>query len=189
MTWWYLAALGSRRHRKLDATGMTGRQNRRYRVGMKAASVSRFLGWSNKGMGSKAYSPRPHSSSAAFRRPRWASSNYCRRRRCCAWSSSCRYGTRRHATPVSLIAYRFAGSRQDADDVVVYLALARANRVSNAYDRILAGRFKGEGHWLSLANTFICALALTGGKELLEERRNVAVGERIGYDGYRLGDD
>lgn len=91
--------------------------------------------------------------------------------------------------PLSLIAYRFAGSRQDAVDVVVYLALVRADRVTNAYDRVLAERFKGEGRWLSAANSFTCVLALTRGKELLEERRNVAVGECAGYDGHRLGDD
>ena len=34
-TWRYLAALDSRQHRKLDATGMTGRQNRSHGVGVK----------------------------------------------------------------------------------------------------------------------------------------------------------
>lgn len=69
--------------------------------------------------------------------------------------------------------------------------LVRVNRVSNAYDGILAGCFKGEGHWLSLANTSICILALVlmRGKKPLKERRNAAVGKRVGYDRRRLGDD
>ena len=67
--------------------------------------------------------------------------------------------------------------------------LVRVNRVSNACDGILAGCFKGEGHWLSLANTSICILVLMRGKKLLKERRNIAVGKRVGYDGRRLGDD
>ena len=67
--------------------------------------------------------------------------------------------------------------------------LVRVNRVSNAYDGILAGCFKGEGHWLSLANTSICILVLMRGKKLLKERRNIAVGKRVGYDGRRLGDN
>lgn len=58
--------------------------------------------------------------------------------------------------------------------------LVRVNRVSNAYDGILAGCFKGEGHWLSLANTSICILVLMRGKKLLKERRNIAVGKRVG---------
>lgn len=85
--------------------------------------------------------------------------------------------------------YRFADSRQAAVDVVAYLAFVRANRVTNVCDRALAERFKGEGRWLSVVSSFICALALTGGKELFEERRNVAVGECVGYDGHRFGDD
>lgn len=67
--------------------------------------------------------------------------------------------------------------------------LVRVNRVSNAYDGILAGCYEGEGHWLSLANTSICILALMRGKKLLKERRNIAVGKRVGYDRHRLGDD
>lgn len=36
-TWRYLAALGLRRHRKLGATGMTGRQSQSHRVGITSA--------------------------------------------------------------------------------------------------------------------------------------------------------
>lgn len=90
---------------------------------------------------------------------------------------------------LSLIAYCFVGSRQDSVDAVIRPMLVRANRVTNAYDLLLAERFKDEGRWLSAENSFICVLALTRGKELLEERRNVAVGECAGYDGHRLGDD
>lgn len=121
MTWWYLAALGSRRHRKLDATGMTGRQNRCYRVGMKAASVSWFLGWSNKGMGSKAYNPRPIPVQLSF-------DGHGGHRQIIVGVEDAVSGTlladmARAGTqppPLSLIAYRFAGSRQDVVDVVVY---------------------------------------------------------------------
>ena len=42
---------------------------------------------------------------------------------------------------------------------------------------------------ITLPCSFMCALALTGGKELLKECRNVAAGERVGYDGRCLGDD
>lgn len=44
------------------------------------------------------------------------------------------------------------------------------------------------GNWGARSATPM-GLTLTGGKELLKERRNVAVGERVGYDGCRLGDD
>ena len=47
----------------------------------------------------------------------------------------------------------------------------------------------GVGDYAAVSPVCILALVLMCGKKLLKERRNVAVGKRIGYDGRRLGDD
>ena len=59
----------------------------------------------------------------------------------------------------------------------------------NDVDRQRLGKDVGNGVGDYAAVSPICILALTGGKESFEERRNVAVGKRVGYDGRRLGDD
>lgn len=47
----------------------------------------------------------------------------------------------------------------------------------------------GVGDYAAVSPMCILALVLMRGKKLLKERRNVAVGKRVGYDGRRLGDD
>lgn len=61
----------------------------------------------------------------------------------------------------------------------------------NDVDRQRLGKDVGNGvgDYAAVSPMCILALVLTSGKKLLKERRNVAVGKRVGYDGRRLGDD
>lgn len=47
----------------------------------------------------------------------------------------------------------------------------------------------GVGDYAAVSSICILALVLMRGKKLLKERRNVAVGKCVGYDGRRFGDD
>lgn len=55
--------------------------------------------------------------------------------------------------------------------------------------KTLGGGCDGVGDYAAVSPMCILALVLMRGKKLLKERRNVAVGKRVGYDRHRLSDD